>query len=132
MGRGLGSRVDVGRGQGPAVSRCAGDKREPVDVVPNGFITAIEEDTHYIELNYRDADLPEQSQHLVYAIMPGDPGESGEGVQVLDVMRDPPSWVRASARVLDVSVARRICGGRCDRLRRRPVSRGRCRREAGA
>ena len=38
-----------------------------------------DEDTYYIELYYREADRPEHSQHLVYAIMPGDPGEGGQG-----------------------------------------------------
>jgi predicted enzyme related to lactoylglutathione lyase len=38
-----------------------------------------DDDTYYIELYYREVDRPEQSQHLVYAIMPGDPGESGKG-----------------------------------------------------
>jgi glyoxylase I family protein len=38
-----------------------------------------DEDTYYIELYYREADRPERSQHLVYAIMPGDPGEPGQG-----------------------------------------------------
>jgi glyoxylase I family protein len=35
--------------------------------------------TYYVELYYREADDPEQRQHLVYAIMPGDPGEPGRG-----------------------------------------------------
>ncbi len=38
-----------------------------------------DEDTYYIELYYREPDRPERPQHLVYAIMPGDPGESGQG-----------------------------------------------------
>jgi glyoxylase I family protein len=38
-----------------------------------------EEDTYYVELYYREADRVEQSRHLVYAIMPGDPGEPGQG-----------------------------------------------------
>jgi catechol 2,3-dioxygenase-like lactoylglutathione lyase family enzyme len=38
-----------------------------------------EEDTYCIELYYRETDRPEQLQHLVYAIMPGDPGEPGRG-----------------------------------------------------
>ena len=42
-----------------------------------GYIS--DEDTYYIELYYRETDRPEQPQHLVYAIMPGDPGEPGRG-----------------------------------------------------
>lgn len=38
-----------------------------------------DEATYYLELYYREADHPKQSQHLVYAIMPGDPGEPGRG-----------------------------------------------------
>ena len=33
---------------------------------------------YYIELYFRERDRPERGQHLVFAIMPGDPGE-GEG-----------------------------------------------------
>jgi catechol 2,3-dioxygenase-like lactoylglutathione lyase family enzyme len=33
---------------------------------------------YYIELYFREHDRPEQAQHLVFAIMPGDPG-NGEG-----------------------------------------------------
>jgi glyoxylase I family protein len=38
-----------------------------------------DEGAYYIELYYREADRREQSQHLVYAIMPGDPGQPGSG-----------------------------------------------------
>ena len=38
-----------------------------------------DEGTYYIELHYREANRPEQAQHLVFAIMPGDPGEPGRG-----------------------------------------------------
>ena len=38
-----------------------------------------EEGAYYIELYYREFDRPEQHQHLVFAIMPGDPGEPGQG-----------------------------------------------------
>ncbi len=38
-----------------------------------------DERTYYIELYYQPTDHPEQRQHLVYAIMPGDPGEPGRG-----------------------------------------------------
>jgi glyoxylase I family protein len=38
-----------------------------------------EEGAYYIELYYSDADRPEEPQHLVYAIMPGDPGHPGQG-----------------------------------------------------
>lgn len=34
---------------------------------------------YYIELYFREHDRPEQSQHLVFAIMPGDPGPPGTG-----------------------------------------------------
>lgn len=33
---------------------------------------------YYLELYFREHDQPEQAQHLVFAIMPGDPG-AGEG-----------------------------------------------------
>jgi glyoxylase I family protein len=33
---------------------------------------------YYVELYFREHDRPEQAQHLVFAIMPGDPG-AGEG-----------------------------------------------------
>src|SRR5436190_10677758 len=36
-----------------------------------------DEGTYYIELYYREAHRPDELQHLVYAIMPGDPGEPG-------------------------------------------------------
>jgi predicted enzyme related to lactoylglutathione lyase len=38
-----------------------------------------EEEAYYVELYYREPDNPEQSHHLVYAIMPGDSGEPGRG-----------------------------------------------------
>jgi catechol 2,3-dioxygenase-like lactoylglutathione lyase family enzyme len=38
-----------------------------------------DEKAYYAELYYRERDLPEQEQHLVFAIMPGDPGKPGEG-----------------------------------------------------
>jgi catechol 2,3-dioxygenase-like lactoylglutathione lyase family enzyme len=37
------------------------------------------EDAHYIELYYTAPDEPEPRQHLVYAIMAGDPGGPGRG-----------------------------------------------------
>ncbi len=42
-------------------------------------LTPMSDGTHFIELYYREADRPEVEQHLVYAIMPGDPGEPGKG-----------------------------------------------------
>jgi predicted enzyme related to lactoylglutathione lyase len=42
-----------------------------------GYIA--DERAYYIELYYRDIDDPDESQHLVYAIMPGDPGLPGKG-----------------------------------------------------
>jgi catechol 2,3-dioxygenase-like lactoylglutathione lyase family enzyme len=33
----------------------------------------------YVELYYSEVDRPDQHQHLVFAIMPGDPGDPGEG-----------------------------------------------------
>jgi glyoxylase I family protein len=38
-----------------------------------------DESAYYVELYYRELDHPEQHQHLVFAIMPGDPGEPGQG-----------------------------------------------------
>jgi catechol 2,3-dioxygenase-like lactoylglutathione lyase family enzyme len=38
-----------------------------------------DEDAYYVELYYGELDRPEQHQHLVFAIMPGDPGEPGQG-----------------------------------------------------
>jgi catechol 2,3-dioxygenase-like lactoylglutathione lyase family enzyme len=38
-----------------------------------------DEDTFYAELYYREDHEPDVAQHLVYAIMPGDPGEPGTG-----------------------------------------------------
>ena len=38
-----------------------------------------DESACYIELYYRELDRSEQQQHLVFAIMPGDPGEPGQG-----------------------------------------------------
>jgi hypothetical protein len=59
--------------------------------------------TYYIELYYREADRPKQPQHLVYAIMPGDPGEPGRDhtvnyrVDDVDTSSPPsrrPEWRR--------------------------------------
>lgn len=38
-----------------------------------------DEDTYYTELYFHEADRPAQRHHLVYAIMPGEPGEPGRG-----------------------------------------------------
>jgi catechol 2,3-dioxygenase-like lactoylglutathione lyase family enzyme len=38
-----------------------------------------DEGAYYIELYYRELDHPDQREHLVFAIMPGDPGEPGQG-----------------------------------------------------
>ena len=38
-----------------------------------------DERAYYFELYYSELDRPEQHQHLVFAIMPGDPGEPGQG-----------------------------------------------------
>src|SRR5919201_2593035 len=38
-----------------------------------------DEGAYYAELYYRELDRPEQHQHLVFAIMPGDPGAPGQG-----------------------------------------------------
>jgi catechol 2,3-dioxygenase-like lactoylglutathione lyase family enzyme len=38
-----------------------------------------DENAYYVELYYLEVDHPERRQHLVYAIMPGDPGEPGRG-----------------------------------------------------
>jgi len=38
-----------------------------------------EDGTRYVELYYRETGHPDTPQHLVYAIMPGEPGESGQG-----------------------------------------------------
>jgi len=38
-----------------------------------------DESAYYVELYYRELDRSEQHQHLVFAIMPGDPGEAGQG-----------------------------------------------------
>lgn len=34
---------------------------------------------YYTELYFREHDRPDQARHLVFAIMPGDPGAPGEG-----------------------------------------------------
>jgi catechol 2,3-dioxygenase-like lactoylglutathione lyase family enzyme len=38
-----------------------------------------DEGAYYVELYYSEVDRPEQRQHVVFAIMPGDPGEAGQG-----------------------------------------------------
>jgi catechol 2,3-dioxygenase-like lactoylglutathione lyase family enzyme len=38
-----------------------------------------DEGAYYIELYYRELDHPDQREHLVFAIMPGDPGDPGQG-----------------------------------------------------
>ena len=38
-----------------------------------------DEGAYYVELYYSELDRPEQHQHVVFAIMPGDPGEPGQG-----------------------------------------------------
>jgi catechol 2,3-dioxygenase-like lactoylglutathione lyase family enzyme len=38
-----------------------------------------EDDTYYAELYYREDDQARSRRHLVYAIMPGDPGVAGTG-----------------------------------------------------
>ena len=38
-----------------------------------------DEGVHYVELYYSEVVRPEQRQHLVFAIMPGDPGDPGQG-----------------------------------------------------
>jgi catechol 2,3-dioxygenase-like lactoylglutathione lyase family enzyme len=38
-----------------------------------------DEGAYYVELYYREPDDAGQHQHLVFAIMPGDPGEPGQG-----------------------------------------------------
>jgi glyoxylase I family protein len=38
-----------------------------------------DEGAYYVELYYGELDHPEQQQHLVFAIMPGDPGQPGQG-----------------------------------------------------
>lgn len=38
-----------------------------------------EDETRYVELYYREIGRPDTPQHLVYAIMPGEPGEAGRG-----------------------------------------------------
>jgi catechol 2,3-dioxygenase-like lactoylglutathione lyase family enzyme len=38
-----------------------------------------DEGAYYIELYYRELDHPDQREHLVFAIMPGDRGEPGQG-----------------------------------------------------
>jgi catechol 2,3-dioxygenase-like lactoylglutathione lyase family enzyme len=41
-------------------------------------LDVLPDETRYSELYFREDERPEQRQHLVFAIMPGDPGE-GEG-----------------------------------------------------
>jgi catechol 2,3-dioxygenase-like lactoylglutathione lyase family enzyme len=41
-------------------------------------LSYLPEEGYYTELYFREHDRPEQAQHLVFAIMPGDPGP-GEG-----------------------------------------------------
>jgi catechol 2,3-dioxygenase-like lactoylglutathione lyase family enzyme len=38
-----------------------------------------DEGAYYVELYYSELNRPQQHQHLVFAIMPGDPGEPGQG-----------------------------------------------------
>jgi glyoxylase I family protein len=67
-----------------------------------------EDDTYYLELYYRETDRPESSQHLVYAIMPGNPGEPGTGhvvnYRVDDVDAIVASLRSAGVETIEVSV----------------------------
>jgi catechol 2,3-dioxygenase-like lactoylglutathione lyase family enzyme len=51
---------------------------------------------YFTELYFREHDRPEQAQHLVFAIMPGDPGE-GEG-HIVNYRVDDIDAVVASLR----------------------------------
>lgn len=56
-----------------------------------------DDDTYYAELYFREDGRPEQRQHLVYAIMPGDPGEPGRG-HIVNYRVDDVDAVVASLR----------------------------------
>lgn len=57
-----------------------------------------DEGAYYIELYYSAPEEPKQRSHLVYAIMPGDPGEPGRGHVVNYRVDDIDAIVRAPAR----------------------------------
>ncbi len=56
-----------------------------------------DDDTYYTELYYADKDRPDRLQHLVYAIMPGDPGQPGQG-HIVNYRVDDIDAVVASIR----------------------------------
>jgi catechol 2,3-dioxygenase-like lactoylglutathione lyase family enzyme len=56
-----------------------------------------DDDTYYTELYYREKDSTERLQHLVYAIMPGDPGQPGQG-HIVNYRVDDIDAVVASLR----------------------------------
>jgi glyoxylase I family protein len=60
-----------------------------------------EDDTYYLELYYRETDRAEALQHLVYAVMPGNPGEPGTG-HVVNYRVDDVDAIVASLRAAGV------------------------------
>lgn len=63
-----------------------------------------DDDTYYTELYYRERDRPERVQHLVYAIMPGDPGQPGQG-HIVNYRVDDIDAVVASLRAAGAEVS---------------------------
>jgi catechol 2,3-dioxygenase-like lactoylglutathione lyase family enzyme len=63
-----------------------------------------DDDTFYAELYFREADRPEQRQHLVYAIMPGDPGKPGSG-HIVNYRVDELDPIVASLRAAGVETS---------------------------
>jgi predicted enzyme related to lactoylglutathione lyase len=63
-----------------------------------------DDDTYYIELYYAEKDRPDRLQHLVYAIMPGEPGQSGQG-HIVNYRVDDIDAVVASLRAAGTEIS---------------------------
>jgi glyoxylase I family protein len=63
-----------------------------------------DDDTYYAELYFREDARPEQRQHLVYAIMPGDPGEPGRS-HVINYRVDELDAIVASLQAAGVETS---------------------------
>jgi catechol 2,3-dioxygenase-like lactoylglutathione lyase family enzyme len=63
-----------------------------------------DDDTYYAELYFREDDRAEQRRHLVYAIMPGDPGEPGRG-HIVNYRVDELDSIVASLRAAGVETS---------------------------
>jgi glyoxylase I family protein len=56
-----------------------------------------DEGAYYTELYYRELDHPNRRRHLVYAIMPGDPGPPGQG-HIVNYRVDDVDAIEASLK----------------------------------